>query len=190
VTASVRLLSLSPMSLPCALLDTSMDALAWLDARSNSAGVKNGSSSHSNGHFNNSKGSGNTFNDGMRFDNSTKTFQLLGAIEFQAAKSIRTSTIILAAFNVVAAFGTAAAILYDCYASTRRSNPKYSIKRSGLQFVNNAEVYPLVLSLGIVIQGIVFAAAQSTGLDNLLTKGCTAIAEYLLPGESLPIDPG
>ncbi len=46
------------------------------------------------------------------------------------------------------------------------------------------EIYPLVLSCAIVIQGITFAAAQSTGLDGLVGLGCTLIAQLMLPGMS------
>lgn len=47
---------------------------------------------------------------------------------FQAAKSIRTSTIILSVFNVVAAFATAIGILWDSYATAKRNNPKFSFR--------------------------------------------------------------
>lgn len=47
---------------------------------------------------------------------------------FQTAKSIRTSTIILSVFNVVAAFATAVGILWDGYATAKRNNPKFSFR--------------------------------------------------------------
>lgn len=53
------------------------------------------------------------------------TAKLISQLVFAESKSIRTSTIILAAFNVLAAFATAISILYDCYWSSRRCNPKY-----------------------------------------------------------------
>jgi hypothetical protein len=37
------------------------------------------------------------------------------------SKSVRTSTIILATFNIIAAFATATSILYDCYCAHKRS---------------------------------------------------------------------
>lgn len=52
----------------------------------------------------------------------------------------------------------------------------------GFTFVGPAESFPLVLSVGIVVQGIVFAIAQSTGLDHLLTLGCTITSQMMLPG--------
>jgi hypothetical protein len=44
---------------------------------------------------------------------------------FAESKSVRTSTIILASFNILAAFATAASILYDCYWTSKRCNPKF-----------------------------------------------------------------
>jgi hypothetical protein len=53
------------------------------------------------------------------------TAKLISQLEFAASKSVRTSTIILAAFNMFAAFVTAVSIIYDCYWSSRRCNPKF-----------------------------------------------------------------
>ena len=55
-------------------------------------------------------------------------------------------------------------------------------RRHGFSFVPEGEVYPLVLSFGIVVQSITFAVAQSTGLDKLFGGGCTLIAQMMLPG--------
>lgn len=56
------------------------------------------------------------------------------------------------------------------------------LRRHGFSFVQTAEVFPLILSLGITIQGIIFAVAQSTGLDDLLSRGCTLVSQFMLPG--------
>lgn len=59
---------------------------------------------------------------------SNSTFQnpegegLIEGFVFQNSKSIRTSTVILASFNVLAAFATATGILYDCYWASKRSS--------------------------------------------------------------------
>ncbi len=46
---------------------------------------------------------------------------LIKSLVFAESKSIRTSTIVLAAFNIVAAVVTASSILYDCYWASKRS---------------------------------------------------------------------
>ena len=56
---------------------------------------------------------------------SSATLSLIASLVFAESKSVRTSTIILAAFNVLAAFTTAASILYDCYWASKRCNPKF-----------------------------------------------------------------
>lgn len=47
-----------------------------------------------------------------------------------------------------------------------------------------AETFPLILSFGIVIQGLIFAAAQGQGMQRLYEDGCDIIAQYMLPGKS------
>jgi hypothetical protein len=107
---------------------------------------------------------------------------------------------ILASFNALAAFATAIGIIYGCYTYKRRAIRRSSdasvwhseMKRlpaltpprsSGLFFIHTVEVYPLVLSLGITVQSVIFAAAQSIGLKALLSRGCTVVAIFMLPGK-------
>ncbi|KAL2023900.1 hypothetical protein VTK56DRAFT_677 [Thermocarpiscus australiensis] len=115
--------------------------------------------------------------------NRTNTQQMfLNELKFAAAKSIRTSAIILATFNIVAAFATALGILCDCYFRERRNNKKFKFRRNAFfNPVPEGEVYPLVLSFGIFIQNITFAGSQATGLDSLFGLGCTTIAQLMLP---------
>ena len=51
--------------------------------------------------------------------------QFFNELKFSAAKSIRTSTIVLAAFNIIAAFATAVGILCDSYFRKKRNDKKY-----------------------------------------------------------------
>jgi hypothetical protein len=53
---------------------------------------------------------------------------IINEFRFAAAKSIRTSTIILAAFNAIAAFTTAFGILYECYTARKRNRRRYSTR--------------------------------------------------------------
>ncbi|KAI3401050.1 hypothetical protein diail_759 [Diaporthe ilicicola] len=101
--------------------------------------------------------------------------------KFAASKSIRTSTMILASFNALAAFATAMGIIYGCYMYKKRAIRRSSEAPSGLFFIHTVEVYPVVLCLGITIQSITFAAAQSIGLKALLSRGCTVVAIFMLP---------
>lgn len=59
-----------------------------------------------------------------------------------------------------------------------------SRRSSWLTLIGPKETFPYILSLGIAIQGIVFAAAQSLGLGAVLTLGCTQTSRMMLPGTS------
>lgn len=50
-----------------------------------------------------------------------------------------------------------------------------------LASVSSPDLYPLILCGGITIQGIVFAVAQSRGLDGFAGRGCTLISQAVLP---------
>jgi hypothetical protein len=129
----------------------------------------------------------------------TQAQRLISSLVFENSKSIRTSTIILAAFNGVAAFATAFSILYDCYCTSKRygntSNSKYVFqdalsihlaylcyRKFFLWAMHPAETFPLVLALGIVVQGLIFAIAQSFGLESLMIDSCSTIAQFVFPG--------
>jgi hypothetical protein len=61
--------------------------------------------------------------------------------------------------------------------------PDVKDRKSFLQLVRPTETFPLILSLGIVVQGITYAAAQARGLQSLSILGCESISELMLPGE-------
>ena len=49
--------------------------------------------------------------------------------------------------------------------------------------IHPAETFPLIISIGIFCQGLVFAGVQGTGLESLFIKGCGTIAQILWPGK-------
>ena len=53
------------------------------------------------------------------------TLELINSLVFAESKSVRTSTITLAVFNILASAATAGSILYDCYWASKRCNPKF-----------------------------------------------------------------
>ncbi|KAI1079348.1 hypothetical protein F5B20DRAFT_174565 [Whalleya microplaca] len=108
------------------------------------------------------------------------TFGVINEFKFLAARSIRTSTIILATFNTISAFATAAGILYDKYTTAKRSTGGKE-KVNIFTCVRGPETYPFILSLGITIQGIVFAVAQAQGLNGLFEAGCSLVSGFMWP---------
>jgi hypothetical protein len=53
--------------------------------------------------------------------------------------------------------------------------------------IHPAETFPLILAIGIVIQGLVFAGVQGEGLQSLFTTGCRTIAQFMWPGKSIEV---
>ncbi|KAI0865723.1 hypothetical protein F4860DRAFT_263422 [Xylaria cubensis] len=113
--------------------------------------------------------------------NGSSTFGVINELKFLAAKSSRQSTIILAAFNIVSAAATAAGILYNNYLRVKRSPLRRKERVNIFTCVRGPDVYPFILSLGIVGQGIIFAVSQAQGLDSLFQLGCSLISQFMWP---------
>ncbi|KAI0442646.1 hypothetical protein F4803DRAFT_355131 [Xylaria telfairii] len=114
--------------------------------------------------------------------NGSSTFGVINELKFLAAKSSRQSTIILAAFNIVSAAATAAGILYNNYLSVKRSPLRRQERVNIFTCVRGPDVYPFILSLGIVGQGIIFVVSQAQGLESLFQPGCALISQFMWPG--------
>ncbi|PSR78489.1 hypothetical protein BD289DRAFT_121708 [Coniella lustricola] len=113
--------------------------------------------------------------------NTTVTVAISNALKFAASKSVRTSTVILATFNALAALATALGIIHSCRQYKKRAQRRLSEPPSGLFNIHTVEVFPFILSAGIVIQSLIFAGAQAGGLQALLSGGCTITAIFVLP---------
>ncbi|GAP84035.1 putative Bile salt-activated lipase [Rosellinia necatrix] len=113
--------------------------------------------------------------------NGSSTFGVINELKFLAAKSSRQSTIILAAFNIVSAAATAAGIFYNGYLSVKRSPLRRKQRVNIFTCVRGPDLYPFVLSLGIVGQGVIFVASQAQGLDSLFQTGCALISQFMWP---------
>ncbi|KAI0870397.1 hypothetical protein GGS24DRAFT_109476 [Hypoxylon argillaceum] len=113
--------------------------------------------------------------------NGSSTFGVITELKFLAARSSRQSTIILAAFNIVSAAATAAGILYNSYLNVKRSPLRRKERVNIFTCVRGPDLYPFILSLGIVGQGIIFAVSQAQGLDSLFRPGCALISQFMWP---------
>jgi hypothetical protein len=132
-------------------------------------------------HFNRTRFNG-TFAQVNGTMKNNATSLLIKKLVFAESKSVRTSTIILAVFNVLAAVAIASSILYDSYMAGKRCNPKFKSVKWCVRRIHPAEIFPLLLAAGIVIQGLAFVGVQATGLTSLFTKGCSVIAQVMWPG--------
>ena len=52
-------------------------------------------------------------------------------------------------------------------------------KRHSLAAIHPAEVFPLIVSVAVIIQGLIFAGIESMGLSNYRVSGCTRISEVV-----------
>ncbi|KAI1424408.1 hypothetical protein F5Y12DRAFT_454727 [Xylaria sp. FL1777] len=142
--------------------------------------------SNSYGHFDNQWSGNSSWSDNSSFSqaayNGSSTFGVINELKFLAAKSSRQSTIILTAFNIVSAAATAAGILYNNYLSVKRSPLRRKKRVNIFTCVRGSDVYPFILSLAIVGQGIIFAVSQAQGLDSLFQSGCALISQFMWPG--------
>lgn len=87
-----------------------------------------------------------------------------------------------AVFNILAA---SAIVLGICYDSYRAWKKELSYRRESrfklLRWIHPAEVFPLSLSTAIIMQGSVFIAVQSMGLNTLFINNCKAISQVVWP---------
>ncbi|KAI6782927.1 uncharacterized protein J7T54_002086 [Emericellopsis cladophorae] len=112
-------------------------------------------------------------------DNTTS---IIEDLQFSSIKSIRTSIITLASFNVLAAAVTLACIVWDCYLAAKRKDQAFKIR---WRHVGAPQVYPFVLCLSIIAQGIIFATAQAQGLAALRLDNCVALSQTMMPATFL-----
>lgn len=118
--------------------------------------------------------------------------------QFTIERPLRTAVIIFASLNVVFALITAAGILRESYKACKQNNiqgkrygelgsltkRQYLTIFRSLRFVltEDTKSFPFILSCGIMVQGIVFAVVQSSGLENLMSLDCSSVSQLMLPG--------
>ncbi|KAF4978112.1 hypothetical protein FZEAL_5444 [Fusarium zealandicum] len=120
---------------------------------------------------------------GFQFEvNSTSAWD--NELKLAAAGSVRTSIVVLASFNIVAAFATAISILWQSWKTAKRVHPTRNLRSSWFRLVQPRDVHPFILSCGIVVQGIVYSIAQAKGFNSLMVLECASISQLMLPGKS------
>ncbi|KAJ4318547.1 hypothetical protein N0V84_006783 [Fusarium piperis] len=136
-----------------------MDSVNWIATRADDSGMDSA---------------------GFQFQaNSTSAWD--NKLKLAAAASVRTSIVVLASFNVLAAFATAASILWASWKTAKRTDAAWTWRTSWFRLIKRRDVHPFVLSCGIVVQGITYAVAQSKGLQSLMILGCRTISRFMLP---------
>ncbi|KAL7903570.1 hypothetical protein HDV63DRAFT_392116 [Trichoderma sp. SZMC 28014] len=112
-------------------------------------------------------------------DNSTSS--VINNLKFTIAKQVRSMITILAGFNTAIALILAVVIFRNCYKATKQNDPTFRLRSSFFHVIDVSEIFPFVLSIGIAVQGIIYIACQTKGLEGLLILGCTSISQAMLP---------
>jgi hypothetical protein len=112
---------------------------------------------------------------------STDPENALAKLILNANLSARKGSIALATLNILAAFLVFATIGYDCRRMARRDGVRRGIFHCWKSAISSANVVPLVLVLGALIQSLVFIGVQSTGLQNLCIPQCRAASQLVFP---------
>ncbi|TFB04932.1 hypothetical protein CCMA1212_002531 [Trichoderma ghanense] len=117
---------------------------------------------------------------GFQFMDNTTT-SVINSLRFDVARQVRSMIIILAGFNIAMAFVLAVIIFRNGYKATQKSDPAFGFRSSFIRYIEISEAFPFVLSIGIIIQGIIYVATQIKGLEGLLILGCASISQAMLP---------
>ncbi len=59
----------------------------------------------------------------------------------------------------------------------------WQYRRFWLFNIHSAETFPLILAIGIFIQGLIFAGSQGIGMSSLNADGCSTISQLMFPGK-------
>ncbi|ATY58312.1 hypothetical protein A9K55_002974 [Cordyceps militaris] len=117
---------------------------------------------------------------GFQFQ-ANSTNAVINELRFASSKTIRQSTIILASFNAVVGFIVAVGIFWDCYVGAKRADPQMKFRTSMYKIIGPMHIFPFILAIGIIIQGIITAVEQSKGMEGLLILGCLPISQVMFP---------
>ncbi|KAL5594799.1 hypothetical protein BROUX41_001708 [Berkeleyomyces rouxiae] len=115
--------------------------------------------------------------------NSTHSVVFFNEFIISGAKSMRSATMVLAAFNLLTAVITIIGLLLTSWVRSRRQASKLitTTTYGGSSFVCLPEVFPLVLSVGITAQAVIFMVSQSLGLRSTTVLGCTITSQAMFP---------
>ncbi|TQV99256.1 hypothetical protein V2A60_004738 [Cordyceps javanica] len=117
---------------------------------------------------------------GFQFQ-ANSTNAVINELRFATSKTVRQSAIILASFNAVVGLVLAVGIFGDCYWAAKRADPQMRFRTSMYKIIGPMNIFPFILAIGIIVQGIITAVEQSKGLQGLLILGCLPISQVMLP---------
>ncbi|KAI9669833.1 MAG: hypothetical protein M1817_004574 [Caeruleum heppii] len=108
--------------------------------------------------------------------------EYLAAVASSNSESIRVGTLVLTWFNILAAVITIFTILYTSWRISGDAVQGWRKKGKKVwAAVHPAEVYPLIISVAIFLQGLVFASVEGAGVRKTFSFNCTNTSQVVWP---------
>ncbi|KAI9709088.1 MAG: hypothetical protein M1820_003534 [Bogoriella megaspora] len=116
-----------------------------------------------------------------RTASQNQTQEIIADLLLNNFQNVRTAHLVLSAFSIAASVIVILSILNDA-----RKAAQYEVALRPRRFrffnrVHSAEILPLVLSVVIIIQQIVFLVVQASGMNTILVGGCKKTSQVLWP---------
>ncbi|KAF2028580.1 hypothetical protein EK21DRAFT_101751 [Setomelanomma holmii] len=109
------------------------------------------------------------------------TRRLIASLQLQQVQTLRTMHLTIGAFSLALALLTLHRIISDARRAAALQVTLKKKKFNALHNVHPAETFPLALASGVVIQQIIFVAAQSTSLHSVLSNQCRGLSMATFP---------
>ncbi|KAL9107538.1 MAG: hypothetical protein Q9227_007538 [Pyrenula ochraceoflavens] len=124
-----------------------------------------------------------TSTNGTRSDGTMLNTQgVIKTLVLDNSLQVRTSTMVTAAFNTVAAAVIILTVVYDAWKSWKRDKSYGSAGRfEFLRTIHPAEVFPLVIAGSIVMQGFIVLGVQGIGLNSIWVGNCRTVSQIVWP---------
>ncbi|KAL8789546.1 MAG: hypothetical protein Q9195_006773 [Heterodermia aff. obscurata] len=105
-----------------------------------------------------------------------------GAWILQGGKDFRMALIILAAINMAAAIVMIGNILFDAW-TVRKWDFETKLQRyfGWLSKMHPAEMFPLIISVAVVLQNLIVIPVQGINTDSILFRGCGRTVQLIWP---------
>ncbi|KAK5993276.1 hypothetical protein PT974_06705 [Cladobotryum mycophilum] len=115
------------------------------------------------------------------FFTANSSMSTINQLRLAASKTVQSTSIALSSFNVLVAIATAVVISWDCYMGAKVRDSDFRLRSSWRTIVGGTDIFPLVLSLGIVVQGVIFIVVQASGFGGPLMSNCASNSRAMLP---------
>ncbi|KAH7058917.1 hypothetical protein B0J12DRAFT_737534 [Macrophomina phaseolina] len=96
-------------------------------------------------------------------------------------KTLRSMHIVLGVFSLILASVMVTRILYDSWRASKLNVVLRPRKLEWLRSIHTAEVFPLALAVGLVLQMTIIIVVQATNLNRFFEHSCRGVVQLLMP---------